>query len=579
MTYFDFHISPRVLAFFQNNAKKLSSFVDINKVIKKTCGVNDFFTNQEEVDDFYTKIKECNSIVSEPHRRQYGDYQTNKDLADNVVKYALDKFEDIEFLLEPTCGRGSFIVAALKRIKGLKKIVGVEIFLPYVVETKFKILGHYLENPQKKYPEIDITHQDAFNFLYEEIAQSTKHLKTLIVGNPPWVTNSELGSIQSSNLPKKSNFKKHSGFDAITGKGNFDIGESISLIMIKCFQQHNGVFAFLIKNSVIKNLMNDQQRNKFQIGEIQQLKIDSKKEFNVSVNASLFITRLSSTPEYTCEALDFYNGEFITKFGWYKGKFVNSTVDYEISSIVDGQSKFIWRSGVKHDCSKIMEFEKSDAHFVNGLGEIFDIEEDLVYGLLKSSDLKLKITNKYRKQTIITQRKIGEKTDYIKDQFPLTFNYLDSRKTHFERRKSSIYRDKPAFSIFGIGAYSFTKYKIAVSGLYKTTHFTLVAPSNSKPVMLDDTCYFIGFEAYKMAQIAHYLVNSDIVQKFLKSIIFSDAKRAINKDILMRIDFEKAYSCLSFQEAEKNIPNLKIEQWEKFGELVASKKNVQIPLF
>jgi len=30
--------------------------------------------------------------------------------------------------------------------------------------------------------------------------------------------------------------------------------------------------------------------------------------------------------------------------------------------------------------------------------------------------------------------------------------------------------------------------------MYKTTIFSLVKPIDNKPVMLDDTCYFIGFE-------------------------------------------------------------------------------------
>lgn len=36
------------------------------------------------------------------------------------------------------------------------------------------------------------------------------------------------------------------------------------------------------------------------------------------------------------------------------------------------------------------------------------------------------------------------------------------------------------------------------------------------------------------------LVNSELVQRFLKSIIFSFTKLSMKKDILMSIDFEKA---------------------------------------
>ena len=579
MVYYDFNVPENVLDFFEANSEKLKNFQDANGVLKKVCGVNKFFSEQRNVDDFFLKLNEYYSRVSEPHRRQYGDYQTNNILATSVVKYAFKKHRKVEFLLEPTCGRGNFIISAIKNAKTLLKIVGVEIYLPYVFETKFKILSFYLDNPQEKYPEIDIIHQNVFDFPFDDLAQDTISLKTLVVGNPPWVTNSELGSIESDNLPQKSNFKKLSGFDAITGKGNFDIGESISIIMLKLFHLHQGGFAFLIKNSVVKNLLRDQCINEFRISKIEELNIDSKKEFNVSVNASLFYCKLNSTPEYTCKKVDFYNGKLITEFGWYRNKFVNSINDYNYSSIIDGKSEFVWRSGVKHDCSKIMELEKLEDLYLNKLGEEFQLEENLVFGLLKSSDLKELETNEYRKKTIITQRKIGAKTDYIKNDYPLTYKYLNSKKEFFDKRKSSIYTDKPEFSIFGIGEYSFAKYKVAISGLYKTTHFTLVSPSKSKPIMLDDTCYFIGFDNYKTAQIAHFLANSEIVQQFLVSIIFTDSKRAINKDILMRIDFGKAFSCFSYEDALVNISNLRLKDWEEFGESVNKKQIVQASLF
>ena len=43
----------------------------------------------------------------------------------------------------------------------------------------------------------------------------------LVIGNPPWVTNSAMGLLGGSNLPSKSNFQRLRGLDAITGKSNF----------------------------------------------------------------------------------------------------------------------------------------------------------------------------------------------------------------------------------------------------------------------------------------------------------------------------------------------------------------------
>jgi len=404
----------------------------------------------------------------------------------------------------------------------------------------------------------------------------------LIIGNPPWVTNSELGSIDSKNLPEKSNFKKHNGFDAITGKGNFDIGEFISMTILNSFQSHKGIFAFLVKNSVVKNIIQDQKRNLYKIENIEKLNIDSKKEFNVSVNASLLLTHLNGNPEFTCKEYDFYDKYHITTFGWYKDKFVSSIEDYDKSSMIDGKSAFVWRSGVKHDCSKIMELEKLNGHYKNGFKEEISLEEDLVYGLLKSSDLKGGVNNKYRKLTIITQKKVGQRTAYIKEKHPLTFKYLKSKKEYFDKRKSSIYKGKPDFSIFGIGEYSFKPYKIAISGMYKSIKFTLVKPEKNKPIMLDDTCYFIGFNKLKNAKIAHCLLNSNIAQQFLKSVVFSDSKRSINKDILMRIDFNKLIEVMGINYVKKSIDDLSLNDWEEFQKLATpSNSNLerQISLF
>ena len=54
--------------------------------------------------------------------------------------------------------------------------------------------------------------------------------------------------------------------------------------------------------------------------------------------------------------------------------------------------------------------------------------------------------------------------------------------------------------------------------------------------MLDDTCYFIGFDDKIEAEAIFELLRTDNVKEFLNSLIFSDAKRSVTKDLLMRID-------------------------------------------
>jgi hypothetical protein len=90
--------------------------------------------------------------------------------------------------------------------------------------------------------------------------------------------------------------------------------------------------------------------------------------------------------------------------------------------------------------------------------------------------------------------------------------------------------------MFGIGDYTFKKYKIVISGLYKQSQFSLVSEIDGKSAVCDDTCYMLGFDSHEVAVLTLGLLNSQVVQDFVNSVCFYDAKRAINKDLLMRIN-------------------------------------------
>ncbi len=579
MKIFEANITNSVIDYF-DNFDDLSIEL-INSKLKTICGINSFFTIQSEIDELTTIFANKN-LVNEPDRTEYGDFQTNRDLSDNVCDILKNQNSSPEIIIEPTCGKGNFIISSLKTFENIKFIYGVEIYKPYVWETKFAILDYFLNNENSNLPEINIYHFNVFDFDFDKISNKHNNQKILILGNPPWVTNSKLSSLGSDNLPLKSNFKKHNGFDAITGKGNFDIGESISIKLLSIFSKLNGTFAFLVKNSVVKNILLEQNKTKHQISNIKQFDIDTKKEFNVSVNACLFLCSFNKNSDLTICEYDFYTKNFIREYGWVNNKFVANIELYLKSKNIDGKSHFVWRQGVKHDASKIMELENVNGHYLNNNKDTVEIENDLVFGLLKSSDLKGTVIDKSRKYTIITQKKIGQETRYIKEQYPKTYNYLFNNIEYFNKRKSSIYKGKPIFSIFGIGDYSFKPYKVAIAGMYKTTTFSLVKPNDNKPIMLDDTCYFIGFDTLIEAEITRVLMNKEITQNFIKSIAFKDAKRMITKDLLMRIDLSEIIKKIDFYELQMEIPNLNIVDWDSYkGKLTKHEfeKNQQLDLF
>jgi len=128
---------------------------------------------------------------------------------------------------------------------------------------------------------------------------------------------------------------------------------------------------------------------------------------------------------------------------------------------------------------------------------------------------------------------------------------------------------------------------VAISGLYKTFHFTLVLPQENKPVMLDDTCYFIGFDKIEYAVYALILLNSEATKRFLQSITFQDAKRTFTKDVLMRIDLlalakniQQSFLLQELSELNKKYSlDLTLDFWKTFIDEMTPVNAGQIEMF
>jgi len=73
--------------------------------------------------------------------------------------------------------------------------------------------------------------------------------------------------------------------------------------------------------------------------------------------------------------------------GYRNGKVINDIKAYNRWKHLDGDEHYKWRSGIKHDCSKVMEFKEKNGQLINGFDEAVDIEEEYLYPMLKSSDI------------------------------------------------------------------------------------------------------------------------------------------------------------------------------------------------
>lgn len=496
-------------------------------------------------------------------KKEFGDYQTPVVFADDVCKYLYESLSlRPKRIIEPTAGIGNFIGASLKQFDESKSVIGIEINQKYCDICK------------KNHSDERLTVECNNFFSYDLSRFSAEGDETLIIGNPPWATNSEL----NYNLPKKVNFKKLSGTDAITGASNFDICEYMILQIISGFKNTKAVIAMLCKTSVARNVLQELDRTSIKTEYIKMLNFNAGKVFGISASACLFVIKLSrdSTRKIKCDVSDFHAPDKVLEII----KLEDGILSMEIEGVKDfeGNCQYEWRQGVKHDCSNIMELEMIDKDkYKNKKKEEVELEQTLVFPLLKSSGFKRPIIcNGFKKYVIVTQKKAREDTSNIETIAPNTWKYLAKNKSAFDRRKSSIYKGAPAFSMFGVGDYSYAKYKVGISGFYKKPLFSLVYNEKEveHPVMLDDTTYFLSFATYDEAYTCMLLLNCESVQNFLHSISFQDAKRPYTKKVLQRLDLQKCLTEVSIEEMKETEARLELKPYITEGLYKGFKKIV-----
>ena len=168
--------------------------------------------------------------------------------------------------------------------------------------------------------------------------------------------------------------------------------------------------------------------------------------------------------------------------------------------------------------------------------------------MLKSSSVAKGATGNHVRVMLVPQKTVGEQTHPIEQRAPMTWAYLQKHAELLKNRASSIYRKRPDFSIFGVGAYSFAPWKVAISGFYKKLEFVTVGPVGPKPVVLDDTSYFLPCDTQQQAVYLAGLLNSHEARSFYNAFVFWDSKRPITADLLRRLSLRRLAKELGSEE-------------------------------
>lgn len=469
---------------------------------------------------------------------EFGDFQTPSQLAERVCScLSADGLRPVA-VVEPTCGRGAFVVAALKYFPDADVALGVEINPSHVSIAKQHIER---EHPNRQ---IELRRADFFDVDWEAEFRSLPQ-PTLVVGNPPWVTSARVGALAGSNLPTKSNFLGLGGMDAKTGKSNFDISEWMTIRLLESAKFFDVTFALLLKTSAARRVLSYAWSRSIPITSARLLRIDSTDAFGASADAGVLVFRLGAgdAPKI-CRVADWDDWNSVrSEFGMRGDVLAADVAAYErtahLRSPERKRSAIRWRSGLKHDCAAVMELHDSGGTLLNRLGEPVDVESRWVYPLLKGSSLGGEARRNKRSPerfVIVPQQQTGDDTSRLSTAAPRLWTYLTEHGAYFDRRRSSIYKGRARFSVFGVGSYTFRPWKVAICGLYKHLRFALVGPRNERPVVLDDTCYHLSFDSEEEAKLICALLESETARDFFEARVFWDAKRPITVQVLQQLD-------------------------------------------
>jgi hypothetical protein len=472
-------------------------------------------------------------------RVERGDWQTPPALAEAVVELVARTGERFASVLEPTCGTGAFLAAAGRF--SAARLVGFERSPAYVATARSRLAG----------TGATVLQADFFATDWARVIAGLPE-PLLVLGNPPWVTNSTLGALAAENLPAKSNHKGESGFDALTGKSNFDISEWMLARLLDVTCGRRFTLAMLCKTAVARRLLEQCAGSEWELSGAMHA-VDARAHFAATVAAVLLVVRgtgerarAASEPRWAVYS-SLTATEPASFIGVSRGRVYSDFEAYRATATLETEDRQGWRSGVKHDLARVMELVETDGALRNGLGEVVAIERDYVYPLYKGTDL-VRERRSPRRSVLVTQRALGDDTRVIAERAPATWRYLERHLAAFEARKSRIYRGQPPFAMFGVGEYTFAPHKVAISALHKELTFRALGPDGERPAVLDDTAYFLPCASAEHAATLERALASPLARRFFEARLFWDAMRPINKALLESLSLAALHAALAREE-------------------------------
>ncbi|MBL7911665.1 MAG: N-6 DNA methylase [Bacteroidia bacterium] len=379
-------------------------------------------------------------LIREDERHKLGQYFTPPHVIDLINSFAIQHYDD--FVLDPSCGSGTFLVRAYEKKRELskanKKETQHEVLLDQIYGNDLSGYPAYLSmlnlairNTRKaSYPRI--VNRDFFsitaNTKLELHNQSGKKERNFlpkfdaIVGNPPYTRQEDIGAMNGT-------FKKEQIMNIVMSECGFEPSQRTSIYgyffyHASVFLKERGYLAFIVQNSWLDTDYGiDMQKYFLRNYEIVAI-LDSEVERffpSASVNTSIVILRKQSDEDL--------RNENVVRFVYFKQSLYKIIEEYgstdELKDIILNENKINENEQYKINClqqSKLNQFTKW-TQFLKAPKVYFDIIEK---GFSKLVPLKTFVDVKFGIKTgadnFFIVKELSQKTDEPKLKAALNSN-------------------------------------------------------------------------------------------------------------------------------------------------------------
>lgn len=442
-----------------------------------------------------------NSLDSR-ERLTSGVFFTSKNVVNEIIAHF--DFTKINSIIDSAAGSCNFLISLAKKYPN-KQFYGIEKNIKVFNATKIIV---------SKIRNLHYYHADLmFNKLNIPLCD-------LYLGNPPFINFTDLDNDYKEKIKPLwlKYFEINKGFKMLLGSSRGDIAQLIFYYTITNYLVTNGQIGVVLPNSLVKgNEASNGFREFNHIAVSKIVDISHRNAFENTNRSSFYI--IAQKGKKTTYPIEY----------WLKNKKIdlikvgNDLISND--STLLGNCFYRPRQGINTLGANDIFFFKKEVPF----------KSQLIYPLYKSSDIiKWKANPSYHALLPYINKKILSE-EKLQESFPQVYDYLLEHKTKLKNRKSR-FITHCWYSLFGIGEYTFSTYKVIWKALGATR---LEAAVISKGIPNQSMHCYIPFDERQEAFYVCGVMNSKIYNQALLKLNESGAKSFAQPSTIKKIAMPK----------------------------------------